>query len=122
MSTDTSTREILWHADIRLPEWFKAPTHRVSLRWSTHALMAARDDRYGTIPTRDAMTLGWYDVVEIATVGRKVTKLVMRGGMDKHNDIVIVLRPNRGEWTVVTVWINRKTDAHKTLDASKYVR
>lgn len=122
MSTRQAVKETLWHSEIRLPDGFHKPTQRVSLEWTSHALRAAQDDRYGTIPVRDTMTLEWYDVVEVATVGNRVTKLVMRGGMNKTDDIVIVIRPKRnGVWTVVTAWINRKTDAHKTLDHSKYM-
>lgn len=114
--------ETLYHSDIRLPDWFVKPTQRVTLSWSRHALRAASDDRYGVIPVQDMMTLEWYDVIEVGVVDEKVSKIVFRGGLDRYRDIVIVLSPMGGNvWKVRTCWVNLKTDAHKTLDKSKYI-
>lgn len=58
-----------------------------------------------------------------------VTKYCIRIPYDKNSDLVVVIRP---QWDsknkcykadknmVVTAWINHKTDAHFTLDGSKY--
>lgn len=112
--------ETLYHTELGLPAGFIKPTGKVQLRWTSHARQAAQSDRYGDIPMRDSMTLDWYDVVEVGMRNGQTSKIVFRGGMDKDNDIVIVLIPGK-VWTVKTAWINRKNDAHKTLDRSKYV-
>jgi len=112
--------EILYHSDIVLPAGFVKPTGRVRLRWTSHALRAAKSDRYGDVPVQDTMTLEWYDVVEVGTRDGKVSKIVFRGGLNKTQDIVIVLIPGDEVWTAKTVWINEKNDAHHTLDRSRY--
>lgn len=117
----TNATETLYHSEIGLPAGFIAPVQKVSLRWTQHAIAESTKDRYAIIPMRDTMTLEWYDVVEVGMRNGAVSKIVFRGGMDKDNDIVIVLIPNGSNpWTVKTCWINKKNDSHKTLDRSKY--
>jgi hypothetical protein len=115
--------ETLWHSSIRLPAGFKAPTHRVELNWTRHADSERTKDRYAEIPKFKGLSLKRFAVVEVGTVAGTVSKIVFRGRLDDTNDVVIVLIPN-GErpWTVKTAWINRRTDSHKTLDASRYMR
>jgi hypothetical protein len=118
MSTET-----LYHSEIRLPRGFVAPTGRVELSWTRHADSERTKDRYAEIPKFKGLSLKRFSVVEVGMVGGTVSKIVFRGRLDDINDVVIVLIPNGNRpWTVKTAWINRKTDAHKTLDRSRYVR
>lgn len=115
--------ETLYHSSIRLPAGFKAPTGKVELRWTAHAKSECTKDRYAAIPQFKALTLKRFTVIEVGMVGGTVSKIVFRGRLDDTNDVVIVLIPNgSAPWTVKTAWINRRTDSHKTLDSSKYVR
>lgn len=110
----------LFHADIRLPEGFVAPTARVPLRWTRHADEARKNDRYGDIPRFKTATLRRLSVVEVGVENGKVVKILFRGRLDDTRDVCMVLIPGR-EWTVKTVWVNERNDAHKTLDRSRYV-
>lgn len=47
----------------------------------------------------------------------KIVKAVIRTEYNYEKDIIIVLREN----TIVTAWLNDKTDKHYTLDYKKYV-
>ena len=51
----------------------------------------------------------------------RVAKVVVRAELDDVNDVVLVLIPGPREWRVKTVWLNNRTDSHKTLDRSRYV-
>lgn len=111
----------LYHADIRLPDGFRLPNQVVNLYWTRHASRARLNDRYGEIPQIPVIDLGQCNVVEVAIEGRKVCKVVVRTPFDTFNDLVLVLIPDRGAWTVKTVWFNRANDSHATLDRSRYV-
>lgn len=111
----------LYHADIRLPEGFVAPTARVVLRWTRHADEARTNDRYGDIPRFKTATLGRLQVVEVGMQSGRVAKILFRGRLDDTRDVCMVLIPGKS-WTVKTVWVNERNDAHTTLDRSKYVR
>lgn len=112
----------LYHADIRLPEGFRLPARIVGLEWGFHALNALRDDRYGEIEKYDHIDLTTKSVIEVGVTGKRVEKVVIRGSLDADRDIVYVLIPKGYQpWFVKTVWVNLKTDHHKTLDRSRYV-
>jgi hypothetical protein len=56
------------------------------------------------------------EVVEAELLNSRITKLVVRRAMTKDKDLVLVLVPkDAGTWMVVTCWLNRKEDTHKTL-------
>lgn len=112
----------LYHSDIRLPQGFRLPNRIVALRWTRHALNACEDDRYGEIPCVPALDLATCRTVEVEVFGKRVNKVVVRTELDDEADMVLVLIPGPAEWTVKTVWINLKSDTHRTLDRSKYVR
>lgn len=111
----------LYHADIRLPDGFVAPTQRVALEWSRHAEQARQTDRYGDIPAFRTATLGNLDVIEVGVESNRVSKILFRGRIDADRDLCMVLIPRTGSWLVKTVWINLNSDGHGTLDRSRYV-
>lgn len=112
--------ETLYHPDVFLPAWFKAPTERVALTWSKHALLAGMNDKYGVIPVFRTIPLSQFEVVEIAAFENECTKLVVRGKFDETRDVVFVLIPGRESHFVKTCWMNLRTDRHKTLNRSRY--
>jgi len=60
------------------------------------------------------------DVFEMAYVRGQVEKIGFRvTHLDPINDIIYII--NR-YGKIVTTWVNRKTDTHRTLDANKYSR
>lgn len=111
---------MLFHTEVGLPKWFTAPTGRVALRYTAHALRASADDRYGEIRVFKTMTLDRLDIIEIEAEGRNVTKILYRGRLDNERDLCMAVIPGRTTWTVKTVWVNLRTDAHRTLDRSRY--
>lgn len=114
--------EVLYSPDVFMPEWFKAPTERASLKWSKHATIASTNDRYGVIPCFKSIPLDKFEVVEIAACDNVCTKLVVRGHFNEELDVVFVLVPPQATDTyfVKTVWFNKRKDTHKTLNRSKY--
>lgn len=112
----------LYHADIRLPDGYRLPNRVVPLFWTNHAHRARQNDRYGFIPEIPVLNLGECRTIEVGMENNRVTKIVVRAELDDENDLVFVLIPGNGQYTVKTVWINQRNDSHKTLDKSKYVR
>lgn len=49
-----------------------------------------------------------------------ITKYCVRIPYDQQSDLVVVIRPNRGENLITTAWINAHDDNHETLDESEY--
>jgi len=111
----------LYHVDIGLPEGFALPARIVNLYWTRHATNARYTDRYGNIPELPVLDLSACNVIEVGLEGKRVRKVVVRTPFDTFNDLVLVLIPDAGAWTVKTVWFNECNDTHKTLDRSRYV-
>ena len=109
----------LYHADVRLPVGFIAPTGRVALKWTRHAEQALDNDRYGNIPKFNTATLDNLKVIEVGVENNRVMKILFRGSIDADRDLCMVLIPGK-TWIVKTVWVNLRTDAHRTLDRSRY--
>ncbi len=117
-----SERERSYHADIYLPCWFN-PSMRGTYTpyYSQHARDAAWDDRYGPLQLPGRIDLGKFDIVELRAVGKVKTALVIRGPSTTPGlDICLVIRFGRNGPTVATVWGNLSSDAHRTLDRSRY--
>jgi len=113
----------LFHADIRLPQGFVAPTGTVALEYSRHAIAECNRDRYGKIRQFGRISLSRFRVIEVETDDRtgKVVKLVIRGAYELGMDVVMAVNPRPGSWLVRTVWLNSSQDAHRTLDRGRYV-
>ena len=114
----------LWHRDIRLPDNFKAPTQRVRLDYSNHALgQLETDKRFGDMPKFNTIPLAAFEVIEVETKGNKVVKYVMRGHYDSKRDMTFVMIPDTQGKTmfVKTCWFNLRHDDHHNLDRKKYV-
>lgn len=121
---------ILYHPEVFLPDFYVKPTGDVLLKYTAHARRAARTDRYGMIDieSMDVLDLDEVEVVEIGVDNGAVVKYVVRGGYDNEHDIVLVLvammEPSRTWGTkravVKTVWLNKKSDTHRTLDRKRY--
>lgn len=117
----------LHHYVTGFPPWFKPPSGMLKVAYDKHALAESCFDRYGKLPTPDALDLGAFQVVEIEVNDRwprgssqRVIKLVLRGPCDPKRDVVYVVRYIANRPTVVTIWANLKSDQHKTLRKDKY--
>lgn len=116
---------MLYHKNLGLPkELLYKLNHikEVSLTYSRHAIIASQSDRYATrrIKLRDKLSFKADDVIELETdANGSLLKLVVRVSYNADLDIIYVL--SRGGF-VKTVWLNKKTDLHETLNESKYER
>jgi hypothetical protein len=110
---------VLYHAAIGLPKWFKAPTGVVAPRYGDHARFEAQVDRYGKIELPKTIDLSKFKVIEVGVDNGKVAKVLFRGPLDATRDLCIVLAANG---YVKTVWVNLRSDTHRTLDRSKYAK
>ena len=119
----------LYHTEIGLPE---APLARwvgktFKLRYSHHAMQAAFSDRYGRVTKAPReLLLRREDIFEVELWRDCVVKIVVRlgSGFEASRpglDLVLALSEiSPGVLHVRTLWFNEQTDAHKTLDRSKY--
>lgn len=109
----------LYHADLGIPQNAQTQHGQMLLDYSPHALSAALDDRYGNIVNLPkSIDTSKAQVIEVEMNGSKTTKVVYRIPYNEEYDLVMVLLPDRR--FVKTVWLNKNTDLHNTLDTSKY--
>ncbi len=110
---------LLFHMEIGFPHWFRPPTAVVAPQYGDHSRFEAQVDRYGHITLPATIDLSKFKVIEIGVEGQRVVKMLVRGRLDSTRDICIVLTSTG---FVKTVWVNLRTDTHRTLDRSKYAR
>ncbi len=110
----------LYHYTTGLPKTFEAPTDRIELIYTKHALAAALDDKHGAFRLPKSITQSRFKVIEVETRGEEVYKIVLRGSLDNERDLCVALVP--AERVVKTVWLSDKNDWHTTLDASRYTK
>ena len=108
----------LYHKDVYMPTGLKLPTGTMLLEYGGHARREAFEDRYGKIDLPTAIDFSQFEVIEVETQGKNVTKVLYRGTLDSRRDLCIVIIPKRR--FVKTVWVNLKSDKHRTLDTTKY--
>ena len=108
----------LYHIEIGFPAWFQRPTGKVRPQYGNHARFESQIDRYGRIQLPVEIDLAKFQVIEIGVEDGRLVKMLVRGQLDATRDICVVLT-NTG--FVKTVWVNLRTDKHRTLDRSKYL-
>ena len=111
---------MLYHSEISIPEKVKKqlPSGIIKLQYTHHAINASKNDRYGEIPVFKGLNLDNAKVIEIETENDKIEKVLYRCSWTDEKDVCIAVLIATG--TVKTVWVNLKSDIHKTLDKSKY--
>jgi hypothetical protein len=108
---------MLFNKAVFIPQEFEMPLFKGKLNYTRHALNVS-EDGYGekiTLPThlpKDAKVVE----VEVDMVKRTV-KQVIRFKMSHSFDLVM---PVHLDGRVTTVWLNERSDNHKTLDKSKF--
>lgn len=113
--------EVLYHAEIGFPKFFRAPLGTVRVAYGSHARRESFCDRYGVIDLPDSINLSLFKVVELGVQDGRISKMLFRGPLDRERDMCIVLVPKIGEpWFAKTVWVNLRTDKHATLNKSRY--
>lgn len=91
------------------------------IKYSLHAREQALEDRYGQLVKLPVHFLPRVaKIIEIEMEDEEVTKILYRQKYDENLDIVVALIPQAK--MVKTVWVNERSDAHRTLDRSQYDR
>lgn len=114
----------LYHKEVFWPRnrVFRWEGKKLNLKFSRHALEACLSDRYGTIVPPKQIVFKESDAFEMELTNNVlINKIVIRFKLNDKFDISMVLILD-GEDTafVKTLWYNERTDAHDTLDKSKY--
>lgn len=109
----------LFHKDVFLPKSVSAPCYEGRLHYGNHSLQASLSDRYGEMTLPEVFCAANAELIESESDGQRVTKQVWRQSLDDERDIILVLTPNG---RVKTVWINLKSDQHRTLRRELYMR
>lgn len=117
--------EVTYHRDIGLPSNITVPQREVTCEYTGHAERERYKDRYSFIPKLEKVNLRDCEVIEVTVAENRVSKVLVRvpHPTSSRDDIVMVLRPGAKKdqpWTVVTNWVNRRSDKHRSLDRSKY--
>lgn len=113
--------EILYHREKGFPNNVNMPrgfSPIIRLTYSKHAQQESMLDAYGDIKLPHVIDVRKGDLFEIGVVGNTVTKMAIRIPYNDTLDISLVINPADG--FVRTVWANKKTDSHKSLNLSKY--
>lgn len=107
-----------FHAELYMPEVALKLQFAALLRYTKHAIKAASDDRYGKIELPKVFDTRNASLIEAVVKDGKVVKSLWRQAYDQLHDLCLVLDPSTA--TVITAWLNLKTDRHSTLDEAKY--
>ena len=112
----------LYHFEVGFPKGVEKNLKKIgkvtNVEYLFHAKRAAMHDRYGIIDLPDAVNLSTSKIIEVEVLNNKVTKVVFRILYDNKFDLVLVM--NLPNLSIRTVWLNSKTDKHRTLDRNKY--
>lgn len=114
---------MLYHAEVYLPDNIKSmlPHGPKSVVHTQHAKDAARHDRYGYVSLPDVIDFDSLNIFEVEICGKTLCKVVGRKSLDNLHDICYVIGIDGRRHFIKTVWLNLKTDKHRTLNRSKYV-
>ncbi len=112
---------LLFHKDVFIPEHARQPLHQGALRYGNHAShVSTNGGDYADIElprqfsAEDAILIE----AELDAKTGQVIKQVWRQRMNEEWDLCF---PMLAGGFVKTVWLNRRTDTHKTLDKKKFV-
>jgi len=113
---------MLYHVEVFMPK-FHFPIGQFKLRYTTHAIKECNSDRYGIVIPPQTLNTEHCSVIEVETGERnEIIKIVYRQRLDANRDIAIAVDVTRQPWTVKTIWVNLRSDNHRTLNKSKYVK
>ena len=110
----------LYHSQKGIPEEVKKalPTKPMWLHYSRHAEVARYNDRYGVAPELQQLDPALAQVIEVETENDRPVKVVYRTNVNPQYDLCLVTNIPTG--LVRTVWMNKVSDTHQTLNYSRY--
>lgn len=111
----------LYHREVGFPACVELPKGKFSLEWSEHAQQQCVMDINGAIKVTPTIILDPYRIFEVQlSQDQKIEKFAYRTRYNGRCDITYVFIPQGENLFIKTVWLNRRSDKHFTLDVSKY--
>lgn len=107
-----------YHASIYMPKSALDLAFAALLRYSRHALEAAKDDRYGQIDLPKVFDSRQAELIEAKYQDDRLWRTLWRQPYSDTYDLNLVIEPDTSR--VITVWLNSKDDTHDTLDEGQY--
>lgn len=105
----------LFHKDLGIPPPLAAgPAVGLKLSYGYHAPERAAEKGIATLP--QSVPAG-YQLIEVESSRGRAVKWVVRFAYDNVEDLVMVIVPSG---FVKTIWKNRRSDRHSTLQRSLY--
>ena len=119
MTPITLQRKRLYHRDIYLPRvWQDFPSRDFDVIASSHAIHAAEDDN---IHLPNTVNISGHNIIEVESYKDTTeVKIVVRLSYNAGYDLIVVVFFGKAGAMLKTVWLNSKSDLHRTLDESKY--
>lgn len=114
----------LYHIDLGFPAGSNLPVGGYEIHYTRHALTEAHNDKYGQFVLPEFVVLDGSETFELEVVGGSSVKAVVRVRYDERMDLCLVLVPGSapGHAVCKTVWLNERTDTHKTIKYGRYTR
>lgn len=111
----------LFHTEVFVPNRLRKPCFEGRLKYRPHALEESQLDRYGHIALPEFFEADKAKLIEVELGDdcETVLKQVWRQSLDAVRDLVLVITPSG---FVKTVWVNLKSDKHRTLNRGRYVK
>lgn len=94
------------------------PSKTFNPKYSSHAVEASGNDRYGKINLPSTVTFSGKDIFEIEIENGRAIKFGIRVNYNEQYDLVLIVKEDSG--IVKTVWLNDKSDNHQTLNKKRY--
>ena len=120
---------MLFHKSLGFPKGIKLPAGRKRLVLTNHARMAAQNDRYGSFAHLLSLHTSFdpanAELIEIESDDKiHVGKALYRVPLAPNSklDVVLAAVPYRDSYVVKTLWINERTDKHRTLKVERYTK
>ena len=107
----------LFHKDIGLPAGLAMPYAGLTLRYGFHA-QDRQAEKIHDAALPKTLPNG-FTVIEAESVRGKATKWVVRFPFNAVDDLVLVVT---ADGFVKTLWTNKKSDLHKSLNRSAYLK
>lgn len=111
----------LYHKEVGIPA-INLPKGKYRLDYGSHARQEATQDRFGEIELPEFLDADSAEVIEVEVERGIVQKILYRFKLDGQRDVCMPVIPRTGAMFVKTVWVNLRSDKHKTLDRSKYAK
>jgi hypothetical protein len=110
----------VYHKAVWMPENLKRLAFTIKPKLTKHAKREAATDKLGYIRLPNSIRVDHCNIIEVYTNNQgQIEKLLIRQPHDALNDACLIIKP---DGLIITCWLNRRTDSHKTLDTTRYAK